>query len=133
LLRAKRTPPVSKFISRQYLEFIRLSTPFSINASVYDSLPYDTRKDFAPVSLIALYPNILVISPGLPAKNVAELISYASPRELSLAARLWSMLSCATDRKWSAGMRGSRSASAATSSPVVTTHPSSHGRYLGLP
>jgi tripartite-type tricarboxylate transporter receptor subunit TctC len=54
-----------------------LSTPFSINVSVYESLPYDTRRDFAPVSLIATYPNILVVAPGLPAKNVAELVSYA--------------------------------------------------------
>jgi len=57
-----------------------LSTPFSINVSVYSSLPYDTRKDFAPVSLIALYPNILVVAPNLPAKNVAELISYAKAK-----------------------------------------------------
>jgi tripartite-type tricarboxylate transporter receptor subunit TctC len=54
-----------------------VSTPFSINASVYTKLPYDTRKDFAPVTLIALYPNILVASLNLPAKNVAELIAYA--------------------------------------------------------
>ena len=43
-----------------------ISTPFSINVSVYNNLPYDTRKDFAPVSLIAIYPNILVVSPKLP-------------------------------------------------------------------
>lgn len=54
-----------------------VSTPFSINASVYAKLPYDTRKDFAPITLIAMYPNILVASPNLPAKNVAELIAYA--------------------------------------------------------
>src|SRR5262245_9031989 len=35
-----------------------LSTPFSINVSVYTRLPYDTRKDFAPITSIALYPNI---------------------------------------------------------------------------
>ena len=54
-----------------------VSTPFSINASVYSKLPYDTRKDFAAVSIIAAYPNILVASPTLPAKNVAELIAYS--------------------------------------------------------
>jgi tripartite-type tricarboxylate transporter receptor subunit TctC len=54
-----------------------LSTPFSINVSVYSKLPYDTRKDFAPITLIALYPNILVANPKLPAKSVAELIAYA--------------------------------------------------------
>ena len=57
-----------------------VSTPFSINASVYDKLPYDTRKDFAPITLIAMYPNILVASPNLPARNVAELIAYAKSK-----------------------------------------------------
>ena len=57
-----------------------VSTPFSINISVYSKLPYDTRRDFAPVTLIALYPNILVTSPGLPVKNVAELIAYAKTK-----------------------------------------------------
>ena len=57
-----------------------VSTPFSINPSVYNNLPYDTRKDFAAISLIALYPNILVVSPTLPAKSVSELISYAKAK-----------------------------------------------------
>lgn len=54
-----------------------LSTPFSINVSVYDKLPYDTRADFAPITLIAMYPNILVTNLNVPAKTVAELITYA--------------------------------------------------------
>ena len=57
-----------------------VSTPFSINVSVYNKLPYDTRKDFAPVTLIAMYPNILVVSPNLPVKNVAELVAYAKSK-----------------------------------------------------
>ena len=54
-----------------------VSTPFSINISVYNKLPFDTIKDFAPISLIALYPNILVAGPRMPAKNVAELVAYS--------------------------------------------------------
>ncbi len=57
-----------------------VSTPFSINVSVYDKLPYDTRKDFAPISLIAMYPNILVASVNFPAKTVPELIAYAKSK-----------------------------------------------------
>lgn len=57
-----------------------LSTPFSINVSVYDKLPYDTRNDFAPITLIAMYPNILVTNVNVPAKTVAELISYAKAK-----------------------------------------------------
>jgi tripartite-type tricarboxylate transporter receptor subunit TctC len=57
-----------------------ISTPFSINVSIYNQLPYDTRKDFAPISLIAMYPNILVVSPNLPAKSVSDLIAYAKAK-----------------------------------------------------
>ena len=57
-----------------------LSTPFSINISIYKSLPYDTRKDFAPISHIAMYPNMLVVSPTLTAKSVSDLIAYAKQK-----------------------------------------------------
>ena len=57
-----------------------LSTPFSINVSIYNKLPYDTRNDFAPITLIAMFPNILVTSPQFPAKTVADLITYAKSK-----------------------------------------------------
>jgi tripartite-type tricarboxylate transporter receptor subunit TctC len=47
------------------------------NQTLYRSLPYDPVKDFAPVSLVAVQPNILVVNPQLPVNSVAELISYA--------------------------------------------------------
>src|SRR6185295_3960321 len=46
------------------------------NAALYRSLPYDPVKDFAPVALVAVQPNILVIHPNVPAKSVSELIYY---------------------------------------------------------
>jgi tripartite-type tricarboxylate transporter receptor subunit TctC len=46
------------------------------NQSLYRSLPYDPVKDFAPVVLVAIQPNILVVNPSLPVSSVAELISY---------------------------------------------------------
>ena len=49
----------------------------TIATSVYKKLPYSFQKDFAPVTTVALVPNILVINPATPAKNVAELVSYA--------------------------------------------------------
>jgi tripartite-type tricarboxylate transporter receptor subunit TctC len=57
-----------------------LSTPFSINVSIYKSLPYDTRKDFAAISHIAMYPNMLVVSPTLAARTVSDLIAYAKQK-----------------------------------------------------
>lgn len=61
--------------------------PIAINASLYPRLPYDPLKDFAPVSLLAVYPNLLVIHPSLPAKTVSELIAYAKthPRQIAYA------------------------------------------------
>jgi tripartite-type tricarboxylate transporter receptor subunit TctC len=46
------------------------------NQSLYRSLPYDPVKDFAPVALVAIQPNILVVNPSVPATSVSELISY---------------------------------------------------------
>src|SRR5580765_3184773 len=47
------------------------------NAALYRSLPYDPVKDFAPVALVAVQPNILVVHPSLPASSVSELIRLA--------------------------------------------------------
>ncbi len=47
------------------------------NPSLYKSVPYDPVKDFAPVSLMALGPNVLVVHPSFAAKTVQELIALA--------------------------------------------------------
>ncbi len=46
----------------------------TVNPSLYTNLPFDTVRDFAPVSICASLPSILVTHPALPAKSVAELI-----------------------------------------------------------
>ena len=60
-----------------------------VNPSLYAKLPYDTLKDFAPVTLVAASPHVMTVSPAVPAGSVKELIalvranpgkySYASP------------------------------------------------------
>jgi tripartite-type tricarboxylate transporter receptor subunit TctC len=59
----------------------------AINASVYSKLPYDPIKDFEPVTLLATQPNMLVVNPSLPAKNLAELIALlkADPEKYSFS------------------------------------------------
>ncbi|MEO8120420.1 MAG: tripartite tricarboxylate transporter substrate binding protein [Rhodoferax sp.] len=49
----------------------------TIATSVYKKLAYDFQKDFAPVSTVALVPNVLVVNPNVPAKNVKELLALA--------------------------------------------------------
>ncbi|HYI69798.1 MAG TPA: tripartite tricarboxylate transporter substrate binding protein [Skermanella sp.] len=46
----------------------------AINPSLYKKLPFDADKGFAPVSLIATLPNVLVVNPSIPVNNVPELI-----------------------------------------------------------
>ncbi|MGV3652596.1 MAG: tripartite tricarboxylate transporter substrate binding protein [Noviherbaspirillum sp.] len=57
----------------------------TIATSVYKKLAYDFQKDFAPVTTLALVPNILVVNPKVPARNVAELLALAkaSPGKLA--------------------------------------------------
>jgi tripartite-type tricarboxylate transporter receptor subunit TctC len=53
------------------------ATAFSVNGSLYANLPFDYRKDFDPVFLVALVPNILVVTPTIPANTVADVIALA--------------------------------------------------------
>jgi tripartite-type tricarboxylate transporter receptor subunit TctC len=57
-----------------------VSSPHMVNPSMYAKLPYDTLRDFAPVSLIALSPYFLVVHPSLPVRNVKQLIALAKQR-----------------------------------------------------
>jgi tripartite-type tricarboxylate transporter receptor subunit TctC len=59
----------------------------AINPNLYPKMPYDAAKDFAPIILVATLPNLLVINPSLPARNVKELIALAKskPGELAFA------------------------------------------------
>jgi tripartite-type tricarboxylate transporter receptor subunit TctC len=46
----------------------------AINPNIYRTMPFDHVKDFTPVSLVALVPNLLMVNPSVPAKTVPELI-----------------------------------------------------------
>ena len=48
----------------------------AISQGLYKKLPYDSKRDFAPISMIGTTPNILVINPAVPAKTVAEFIAF---------------------------------------------------------
>lgn len=57
------------------------------NPALYRKLPFAPLSDFAPISLIANSPNILVVNPALPVNSIAELIEYlkARPGQLNYA------------------------------------------------
>jgi tripartite-type tricarboxylate transporter receptor subunit TctC len=52
----------------------------SILPWLYPKMAYDTAKDFAPITLAAIGPNLLVVHPSLPVKNTKELIALAKAR-----------------------------------------------------
>ena len=59
----------------------------TVNPAVYGKLPYDTVRDFAPISTVASFPLLLCVNAAAPVKNVAELVAYAKakPREANYA------------------------------------------------
>jgi tripartite-type tricarboxylate transporter receptor subunit TctC len=63
------------------------SSTLAFNPTVYRRLPYDPLTDFAPISLVAAVPFVLVVNPSLPVDSVAELIALAKsePGKLSYA------------------------------------------------
>jgi tripartite-type tricarboxylate transporter receptor subunit TctC len=50
------------------------------NQILYKNLPFDTVRDFAPITIFGTVPNILVVNPSLPVKSVRELIALAKKR-----------------------------------------------------
>ena len=66
-----------------------ISTGFIVNPSLYAKVPYDAIKDFAPVTLVASSPNVVVVNPSVAARTLPELValirenpgkySYAGP------------------------------------------------------
>ena len=71
------TERVAKAPADGYTLLFNTIGPIGVNISMYANLPFDPVKDFAPITLIAKVPNILVVHPSVPAKSVQELIAYA--------------------------------------------------------
>ena len=66
---------------------LMISTSHAFSVSLYRQLPYDLVRDFAPITLIAQTPNVMVVTAGVPATTVKELIALAQakPRTLNFA------------------------------------------------
>jgi tripartite-type tricarboxylate transporter receptor subunit TctC len=58
-----------------------------VNPTLFRTLPFDTQRDFTPVTLLAQSPNVLVVHPSVPAKTFRELVDYAkaNPDKLNFA------------------------------------------------
>jgi tripartite-type tricarboxylate transporter receptor subunit TctC len=56
----------------------------TVAPALYAKLPYDPVKDFAPITVLAIVPNVLIVHPSVPAKTVAELVALAKAKPGSL-------------------------------------------------
>src|SRR5713101_1038154 len=70
-----------------YTLYLATDGPLTIAASLYRRVPYDWKRDFAPVSMLAMGYQVLIVRPALPARNVQEFIALARqrPGELNYA------------------------------------------------
>ncbi|MGV3573289.1 MAG: Bug family tripartite tricarboxylate transporter substrate binding protein [Ramlibacter sp.] len=78
---------VAKAPADGYTLLMATTGTHTINPGLYKSLPFDAEKDFAPITLVASVPNLLVVNPAVPARDVRELVAYAKsqPGKLSYA------------------------------------------------
>ncbi|MFM9888036.1 MAG: Bug family tripartite tricarboxylate transporter substrate binding protein [Burkholderiales bacterium] len=67
---------VAKSAPDGYTVWLQDITTHSINATLYTKLPFDPIKDFAPVTLVAWTPLMLVVHPSNPAKDLRELVAF---------------------------------------------------------
>jgi tripartite-type tricarboxylate transporter receptor subunit TctC len=59
---------------------LQAATSHATNPAMHAKLPFDSVRDFAPISLLSQQPNIWLVHPSLPVKNIKELIAYAKAR-----------------------------------------------------
>lgn len=81
------TDAVAKAVPDGYTLGISTSGPLANNKFLYKNMPFDAEKNLAPVVLVGEIPLIIAVNPGVPAKNLAELIDLArtKPGTLSVA------------------------------------------------
>ncbi len=60
--------------------FTLIPSGHTVNASMYKKLPFDSTRDFTPITLVGSGPLVLAVHPSLPAKNVKELVALAKAR-----------------------------------------------------
>jgi tripartite-type tricarboxylate transporter receptor subunit TctC len=67
---------VAKASNDGYTLLVGTVSSNAVNAALYTKLPYDLDRDFQPVSLLVLFPNLLFVNPKIPATSVTELVAY---------------------------------------------------------
>ena len=79
------TEMVAKSAPDGYTIVMGNSGPFVVNPSLYRKLPYDSVRDFAPVTQGTYYAYLLIVHPSMPVRTVSEFITYAKARPKQLS------------------------------------------------
>ncbi len=78
------TDLVAKSAADGYTVLLTTDATFSINPHLYAKLPFDTQRDFVPVTMLVLLQQLLVAHPSLPAGTLGELIALAKAKPGSI-------------------------------------------------
>lgn len=78
---------VAKAAPDGYTLLVSANGPVAVNKALYESMPYDSERDLAPISLLVSAPLVLVIDPNLPIKSFDDFIAFArqNPNKVSYA------------------------------------------------
>jgi tripartite-type tricarboxylate transporter receptor subunit TctC len=76
---------VAKSAADGYTVLFAIDTTFTVNPSIYRSLPFDPDKDFSAVSVPVTYGQMLAVHPSVPANSIGELIALAKQKKLNYA------------------------------------------------
>jgi tripartite-type tricarboxylate transporter receptor subunit TctC len=68
-----------------YTLLFSIDTTFTVNPGLYKKLPFDPEKDFATISVPVTYAQMLTVNPGVPVKNVNELVALSKQKPLTYA------------------------------------------------
>ena len=79
---------VAKSAPDGYTLLVNATGGMSVNPVLYSKLPYDSLRDFVSISMIGMFPMVLVVNPSLPVTSAPELIAYAraNPGKLNYSA-----------------------------------------------
>src|SRR5437867_8634695 len=79
---------VAKSAPDGYTLLVNATGGMSVNPVLYTKLPYDPLRDFVPISMVGVFPLVLVVHPSVPVSSVHELIAYAkaNPGKLNYSA-----------------------------------------------
>jgi len=78
-----RQIPGTRYVARAEPDghtLLAVGLVFTTNAVLYNDLPYDSVKDFAPVGIVGTIPQLIVAAPSFPASNIKELIALAKAK-----------------------------------------------------